>query len=174
MNNDIELWKDIPGYYGLYRVSTHGRIKSMERIIKYGSKDKIVRARYMKPSVDKDGYHFVQLSKDGIVKNQRVHRLVAECFIRCNKNGNIINHKDFNPQNNHYSNLEWCTHEYNMQYSARNGRKIAKNRKLSKQQADEIISVYKSGKYTMDEIGAMYNVSRPVIGSIVNLKTYTK
>lgn len=31
----IEEWKDIEGYEGLYQVSSLGRIKSFDRIIKY-------------------------------------------------------------------------------------------------------------------------------------------
>ena len=40
-----------------------------------------------------------------------------------------MNHKDENPSNNVVSNLEWCTHEYNVNYGTRN-KKVSK--KLSK------------------------------------------
>ena len=32
----MEIWKDIPGYQGLYQVSNYGRVKSLERLVKNG------------------------------------------------------------------------------------------------------------------------------------------
>lgn len=29
--NDMEKWKSIPGYEGLYEVSSYGRVKSLEK-----------------------------------------------------------------------------------------------------------------------------------------------
>ena len=38
-----EIWKDISGYEGLYQVSTDGRIRGVERVVKHstGSPKKI-------------------------------------------------------------------------------------------------------------------------------------
>ena len=49
-----------------------------------------------------------------------VHRLVAEAFIDNPNNYPMVNHKDCNPKNNAYYNLEWCTAEYNSNYNIRN------------------------------------------------------
>ncbi|WP_414838885.1 NUMOD4 domain-containing protein [Carnobacterium sp. TMP28] len=34
-NKDIEVWKDIQDYEGLYQVSNLGRVKSIERVVCY-------------------------------------------------------------------------------------------------------------------------------------------
>lgn len=63
-----------------------------------------------------------------IIKGRRlsVHRLVAECFIP-NPNGlGFVNHKDGNPSNNHFSNLEWCDRSYNQKHAYANGLQRAK------------------------------------------------
>lgn len=60
-----------------------------------------------------DGYLNVSLQG----KNYLVHRLVAECFIPNPENKTEVNHKDRNRQNNHIDNLEWVTHQENMDYS---------------------------------------------------------
>lgn len=52
-----EIWKDVTGYEGLYQVSNLGRVKAMP---KRGHKEKI-----MKPSLKKDGYNRILLSKKG-------------------------------------------------------------------------------------------------------------
>lgn len=38
--SDIEEWKDINGYEGLYQVSNHGRIKSLSRFVDPKNKNK--------------------------------------------------------------------------------------------------------------------------------------
>jgi hypothetical protein len=46
-----------------------------------------------------------------------VHRLIAIAFIPNPDNLPEINHIDGDPLNNNISNLEWCTHQYNMQHA---------------------------------------------------------
>ena len=107
MINNKEVWRDIQGYEGLYEVSNFGNVRSL----KYG------KIKYLKPADDGNGYYFVNLSKNGIVKNFKIHRLVATAFIDNPSNYPQINHKDEDKTNNKASNLEWCTNKYNKRYS---------------------------------------------------------
>lgn len=50
-----------------------------------------------------------------------IHRLVAIAFIPNPNNYELVNHKDGNPQNNHVSNLEWCTHRQNIIHAIETG-----------------------------------------------------
>lgn len=106
-----ENWKDVFGYEGLYQVSNLGRVKSL-------GNGKIRKEKILKPTNNGRGYLIVHLSKEGKMKNYRVHRLVASSFI---PNDNLlktdVNHKDENPANNRVENLEWCTKAYNNNYS---------------------------------------------------------
>lgn len=54
------------------------------------------------------------------MKRYRVHRLVALLFLDVPENYEelVVNHKDGNKLNNSYTNLEWCTYDYN-NYHAR-------------------------------------------------------
>jgi len=56
------------------------------------------------------GYFFVILCKNGIKKKFKIHRLVGIYFIPNPNNLPTINHIDMNKQNNHFTNLEWCSH----------------------------------------------------------------
>lgn len=71
---------------------------------------------------DKDGYMVLNLTvTSGRQQTFKVHRLVALCFVD-NDDPAVktqVNHKDENKKNNHYSNLEWCTHRYNINYGLR-------------------------------------------------------
>ena len=56
--------------------------------------------------------------------------MVARAFIENYKSegrgkGKSVNHKDGNKLNNHYSNLEWCTHTENMLHSSKQGRQTS-------------------------------------------------
>lgn len=106
----MEIWKDIKGYEGKYQVSNYGNVKSMN--YHRERKEKILSLCH-----DPSGYPFVLLYKNGKRKQCAVHRLVADAFLN-NENGlPCINHKDENKQNNHASNLEFCTVAYNNRYS---------------------------------------------------------
>ncbi len=105
-----EIWKDIPGYEGLYQASSFGNIRSLN-----WRKQNIVRNLYLKPH--NKGYLQVELSKGGKKKMITVHRLVALAFIPNPDNLPVINHKDENKNNNNVENLEWCTFSYNTAYS---------------------------------------------------------
>lgn len=102
------IWRDAPGY-DEYQVSSEGNIKSL----------KCGREKLLKLGVDKDGYLQVSLWKDGKRKMKKVHRLVAKAFIPNPLGLPQVNHKDEDKTNNRVENLEWCTHEYNMNYGTR-------------------------------------------------------
>lgn len=65
-----EIWRDIAGFVGLYKVSNFGRVKSLN--YKGTHKEGI-----MKPHVSPDGYQYVTLYKPGQKKKYpTIHRLV--------------------------------------------------------------------------------------------------
>lgn len=105
---DIEIWKDIAGYEGLYRVSSHGNVLSIRK------------NRLLLPHTHNGGYLYVGLSKSKKSKSFSVHRLVAAAFVEGYEDGLVVNHKDESRNNNHYTNLEWLTIKQNILYG--NGR----------------------------------------------------
>ena len=97
-----EIWKEIPGYEGVYWASTLGHVRSTNGVLK--------------PSKHRDGYLKVVFCVKGVRKTYQVHRLIALTFIPNPDNLPQINHKDENKTNNHIDNLEWCTMDYNIHY----------------------------------------------------------
>lgn len=170
-----EVWKDIPGYEGLYQVSTYGRIKALERM----RKNNRLRKEYiLKNHNYKNGYKKITLC-DSSMKEKRffVHRLVAMTFIDNPNHLPIINHKDENPSNNNVYNLEWCTYQYNVTYGGRI-RKISgennKQHKLTKRQVEEIRNNYRFNThgYGQVSLAKQYGVSRRTIQNILNGKKW--
>lgn len=107
-----EIWKDIPGWEGLYQVSTMGNIVSLNYNHTGLRKPRIAR-------IDKGGYSYVTLYRNGTTKTMKVHRLVAITFIPNPNNLPQINHRDENKLNNNIENLEWCDFSYNNKYGSR-------------------------------------------------------
>ncbi len=105
-----EVWEDIEGYDGAYRVSNTGKVKSFK--MKYSP-----RGNFLKPAIHSYGYRKVTLRKDGKSKQVFLHRLVAETFIEKIQRGMVINHKDENKANNRVDNLEIITSRENTMYS---------------------------------------------------------
>ena len=112
--NTTEIWKPIQGYEN-YVISSLGNVKSLN--YRQTGKEHI-----LKQSANEHGYQVVYLYKQNKRKHFLVHRLVAEAFIPNPDNLPYINHRDENSSNNCVSNLEWCTHEYNVNYGTRNER----------------------------------------------------
>lgn len=107
-----EIWKDIPGYEGLYQVSNMGRVLSLH----YRKSNK---ARLLSPRKERHNYLNVFLCKNGHKEIKKIHQLVALAFLPNPNKYTEINHKDENPQNNRADNLEWCSRNYNMNYGNR-------------------------------------------------------
>lgn len=109
----MEQWKPIEGTDGKYEVSNLGRVCTNGK-----------RPGVLTLTKQKSGYRYamIQLS-NGKQKNCRVHRLVAEHFLPNPDNMKEVNHKDGNKDNNHVSNLEWCTRSHNVKHSFDTGLK---------------------------------------------------
>ena len=65
------------------------------------------------PSINYNGYIYVDLRGEGWRENKGYHRLLAELFIPNPKNLPQINHIDGDKTNNDLGNLEWCDNSYN-------------------------------------------------------------
>lgn len=122
MENNKELWLPIVGYEGLYEVSNLGNTRALSKFInhsKYGYKRRVY-GKILTPRVNLKRNGYLELSitdANGVKKNCKVHRLVAEAFIPNFNKHPQVNHKDFNPANNKVENLEWCDPNYNVNYS---------------------------------------------------------
>lgn len=154
-----EIWKDIKGFEGLYQVSNLGRFASFYNMGNH-KPDGIRRIKPLHKRLN--GYYVVILSRDGIVKYEYIHRLVAETF--CNKrNGcNEVDHIDCNKDNNVASNLRWVTSKEN-----KNNPKTTEQRfKFAKERGTTIDQYTLDGEYistyfSIREIARKYpNIAR--------------
>lgn len=142
-------WKPIAGYEERYSISDEGEVMSLPKSVSNGRWESKRKAKLLKKGTRGRGellYHFVILSDgNGKSEHKSIHRLVAEAFIP-NPNGlEEVNHINKNPLDNRVENLEWCTRQYNIEYS--------KNRRVEQYLDGEKIAEYKSITYASQLTG---------------------
>lgn len=103
----MEIWKDIPGYKGLYQVSNFGVVRSIKN-------DKI---RVRKPQIDTWKYYKLDLWNNSKMKQMQIHKIVFISFNFIPPKNMVINHIDGNKLNNCLSNLELITQRENVSHS---------------------------------------------------------
>ena len=124
----MEVWKDIPGYEGLYEASSYGNIRSKEgkttssaTCSKRVWKQRIMKQKYRKGTNGRLDA-MITLWKNGSPHYYLVSRLIASTF--CDNllyTSMTVNHKDGNPLNNNADNLEWLSVADNIRYGFENG-----------------------------------------------------
>lgn len=173
-----EIFKDIPGYKDIYKVSNLGNVKSVDRLVNAkGNVKRLQKGRLLKPQLTYVGYYRVELSKKGTRKKHSIHRLVALAFIPNPDNKPTVNHIDKCRINNRVDNLEWATskeqieHSYNeITANQKRGEEHPCN-KLTEQQVLEIGEALSKGVKAKG-LAKQYNVCAVSISDIKNRCTW--
>jgi hypothetical protein len=133
-------------------------------------------SRVLKPHLVK-GYYAIELVEENIRSFHKVHRLVAEIFVPNPNNFTIVNHKDFNRLNNHYSNLEWMSLSNNVKDAWHNDRmSIGSTRttsKLDETAVEKIKLLFVENVLDNQQIADAFEVARSTISQIRRLDTWT-
>lgn len=166
----MEVWRVIKGYPH-YEVSNIGNVRSLDRIIPCGLKNRRFRGKPLRMRIKNYGY--VSLTADGISNNFYVHRLVALMFIDNPENKPQINHIDGNKFNNVLSNLEWCTARENLKHAVDTG--LNKNKgedaSISKLTAKQVMEI-RDNPLSFSVIARKYSICSSSVFNIKQRKTW--
>lgn len=121
-----EKWLPVLGHEGAYEVSDHGKVRSIDRIIRHstGHSHK-VRGKLLTPWADRKGYLRVGLPNR---RRAAVHQLVLEAFVGVCPPLLVGCHANDNPVDNRAVNLRWGTRSENSRDAVRNGRNKLANK----------------------------------------------
>jgi hypothetical protein len=180
MEEEIEIWKDVPNYEGLYMVSNFGRIKSLPRTYTsgYGRITHNPEKLMALPKIN-SGYLCVGLSKYGVKKTFTVQDVVALAFIPNPDNLPEVNHKFGNKEDNRPSQLEWSTRSGNLKHAYDTGLKVVTHTKgegngraiLNEMQVRQIKRRMRDGERN-NSIAKSFGVGKHVIAFIKANKTW--
>jgi hypothetical protein len=182
MNDGAEEWRPIPGWECAYEVSSHGRVRSLARIVivrgrSDGQTSKQVRGRILKASLS-DGRPVVNLRSDDMRRHALVHHLVLEAFVGPRPDGQECRHLDDNRQHNKLSNLEWGTRLENMDDRRRNSlrkrgaRGEANNAAKLTEEDVLLIRRLRAGGLSYEKIGRQVGVSWQTVSRAAKGETW--
>ena len=145
-NLEGEIWIENNGY----KISNKGRIIGKKGIL-------------LKPNKNNYGYLSISIILEDGFRVNSVHRAVAYLFLGKPKEGQEVNHKDGNKENNCVENLEWVTKSENQQHvgnvlKKRVGEKHHST-KLSKEQVIDIYNMCKEQRLLYKEIAQIYDLN---------------
>jgi hypothetical protein len=105
-----ERWLPVTEFEGIYEVSDFGRVRSLDRDVRYvNGRTQPWQGRLLKPSLASGGYPSVELCQNGSGKTTAVHSIVAAAFLGPRPPDKQVAHRDGNKENPRLSNLRYAT-----------------------------------------------------------------
>lgn len=182
-----ETWKSLKGIVecgDAYEISTTGKIRNI-------NKNRLISTSSPK---NPKSYPKVTLISKSVKKTYLFHRLVALAYLPNPLSKPFINHIDGNKHNFCLSNLEWVTAKENLLHARETGlnprkfsegvnnppdkpeqyipKKESNRAKLTEDDVRKIRQLYKTGKYSHNDLGSLFNVGKRNITQILNYKTW--
>jgi hypothetical protein len=167
--------RPIPGYEGVYEIDRQGNVYTLKP-------SNIYKAGHMRSGTpDPAGYIRIALCRDGQTKFRLMHRLLMLVWNPIENSDDLdVNHIDGDKANNSLSNLEWVTHQENIQHARKVLKKWRDQRgsktpgsKLTEEGVKEIRRLWADGKgMKQKDIASIYGVTQEAISVIVRRKLW--
>ena len=181
-NTVNEVWKAIPGYEGVYEISSEGNLRSLDRITKFTTrhgtpgtrefKGKDLKTKFNKTT----GRNEITLwGRENGKKKCRtfpIHKLIMLAFAGPRPDGMCACHNDGDKTNDKLENLRYDSYKNNSLDKKKHGTELSgearHNSSLTDKETREIVELYLTGEYTQAEICEKYGVGRKVLGNVIN------
>lgn len=175
-NRKAGNWKFVPEYdhKAYWWISDHGRVKVTNNFNELVHWPRI----YVTGGHAKKQYPCLSINN---APSKYIHRLVAMYYVANPEDLNIVNHMDNNPMNNHYTNLEWCTHRHNIRHgfdyrrsgmdevaqSEYNQAKFEHDNYNARMQKEQLVLELRATGLSYNSISLQTGIPRGTVGAIV-------
>lgn len=159
-STEKEVWKDVKGYEGIFKISNKGRLKRIK------NSPNMPDNNILKGSICMHGYRYYNMKVRDKGKKNKAHRLVAIAFLENPDNLPQVNHIDGNKLNNTAENLEWCDQLHNNRHALATGLRKINMEHVRKAQR---VSAHKQKKRV-----AQYNLDGTLVGEYDSLQEAAK
>lgn len=173
-----EVWKTIPGYEGLYEISSHGKVKSVPHtrtIIRNGKPiQQAWSGRMMTTGASTGRYPKVNLSNNGKVTTHHIHSLVASTFLGQRPPELQTCHGDGKSDNPNLSNLRYDTPSGNCADRVTHGTAlIGETHPRAKLTEDKVRAIREDLKTMMQkDVSEKHGVPNATVGAISRRRTW--
>jgi len=168
----MEVWKPVVGAEGLYEVSDQGRVRSLDRKVRYvNGRTARYKGRLLRP------FRSPRMVKVCLGRgvNRTVHSLVACAFLGSPPINSEICHNDGNAANNRLENLRYDTRIANAADKRRHGTHLEGSRcphaKLNEKEVLEIRRLYNSGS-PQNSLAYRFGVTKQAIHRLIHRRTW--
>lgn len=172
-----ERWLPVVGYEGIYEVSSHGRVRSLDRVVlRSNGVPQKIRGRMRRLTVGARDYPHVSCTRQGQKLRLRyVHEMVMSAFVWPRRHGMETRHLDGDKCNSKLSNLCYGTmqenHEDRVRHGVSNRGERSGNAKTTRREVHSIFVLRGQGR-TQRETAAEVGVSHEHVRDILNRKKW--
>lgn len=152
-----EQWRPVVGWEGLYEVSTLGRVRSVDRVVRFSDgRTRRYAAQLRATHTDGFGYRKVTLKRAGKSQRVLVHQAVAAAWIGPRPTGSEVCHNNGRRTDNRAANLRYGTRAENAADSIKHGTH-RRARKITDEEVAEIRRL--RGHVQCRVVAEMFNTS---------------
>ncbi|WP_010545222.1 NUMOD4 motif-containing HNH endonuclease [Sphingomonas elodea] len=168
-----EIWRPVPGWEGYYEASSEGRVRSLDREVRFRNSRgtevrRVLKGRVLKPHKNegRGGYLSINLSVDGVINHREVHTLVCAAFHGPRPGGMQAAHRDGNPSNCRSDNLRWATPSENALDRVDHGTMQCGERHYAAKLTADAVAGIKASNLSLARLADEYGVAPQTISKV--------
>jgi hypothetical protein len=156
---EVEEWRDVPGWEGEYQASSFGRVRSVARLVNYSDgRRRRYPDRLLTPQQLADGRWKVSFWRNNQMENCLVSKAVALAFHGDRPTGCECRHLDGDHGNNRPSNLAWGTHVENEADKLGHGTRLLGERHFNAKLTEEDVRRIRASRDTAASEATRYGI----------------
>ena len=148
MEQDAERWMPVLGFEGFYEASDMGRVRSVPRLVRFGTRGamRTTGGVVLSPVMGSRGYPVVNLTRPGVRRQLFLHKVVLEAFTGGRPEGMEACHNNGETTDARLENLRWDTRSGNHKDKRKHGTwQVGEKANNSKLTEEVVIEIRKRG-----------------------------